>query len=178
MELNKNEIAKYLEKSVEWLKEQDQGCSIYNLPNGLTLAVGWSDGFDPEDSTVIHSVCDPSYAICAKIALNTSYMRTDLDLDFSFLYYDNGDLLDGSISIAPNEDYAKLAEYFIKDYNEVFAELEFDEDGLITSAETKYDRRKVESDYYLDDGELDGKSIREAEEYLCIEPGSLDAYLV
>jgi len=53
------------------------------------------------------------------------------------------------------------------------------EGGLrITSDEpTDYDRRAVEQDYGLEDGELDGVDIREAEQMIGEEDGALDRYI-
>lgn len=44
--------------------------------------------------------------------------------------------------------------------------------------EVDYDRRAVEKEYELEDGELDGMTIREAETYLDLEDGELDRFVI
>lgn len=44
--------------------------------------------------------------------------------------------------------------------------------------EVDYDRRAVEQEYELEDGELDGMTIREAETYLDLEDGELDRFVI
>ena len=59
-------------------------------------------------------------------------MRTDLDY-INAPYYENGDVIDIGVSISKNEDYDKLAEYFLKEY-EGLKDLEIRDDGLIISS--------------------------------------------
>lgn len=87
-------------------------------------------------------------------------------------YYKNGDVVDIEVSISENENYDKLAEYFLKEY-EGLKDLEIRDDGLIISskplktfyisvtetlkktvevrAEDKYEAIQKVSDVYHDD---------------------------
>ena len=60
-------LAKEIKSAVEWLKEEDCGCVTLKLNGTLAVCIGWSNGFDPEDETVIHSKTSPTWAICGGI---------------------------------------------------------------------------------------------------------------
>lgn len=56
-------------------------------------------------------------------------MRTDIEY-INYPYYRDGDIVDIGVSIEPNEDLDKLAEYFVESYNQI-RDLEMTEDGCI-----------------------------------------------
>ena len=96
----------------------------------LAVCVGWSDGFDPYDETVIHSKTFPTYAICAAIkAWGSDSMRTDLDW-IDAPYYEDESIYDTEQPISPDQNYKWLAENFLKDYD-ILKEMDIDENGLI-----------------------------------------------
>lgn len=127
----KNKIAKFIKESVEWLQKEQQGCCRYQLDDHLAIFVGWSAGYGDEK-------CD--YVIQAKDALDwginvgikvwtSDYMQTDYDY-LNFPYYENGDVLDIELSVAPNDDYEMLTNDMLRWYDEV-KDLELNNDGLI-----------------------------------------------
>ena len=56
-------------------------------------------------------------------------MRTDYEF-INMPYYGNGEVLATDVSIEPDEDYDKLAEYFLKEYDNM-KDLDIAEDGQI-----------------------------------------------
>ncbi len=123
-------LTKEIKAAVKWLKEKDHGCVTLKLGGTLAVCVGWSDGFDPDDETVIHSKTSPTYAICAAIkAWGSDSMRTDLDW-IDAPYYEDGSIYDTEQSISPDQNYKWLAENFLKDYD-ILKEMDIDENGLI-----------------------------------------------
>lgn len=123
-------LAKEIKAAVKWLKEEDRGCVTLKLSGTLAVCVGWSDGFDPDDETVIHSKTSPTYAICAAIkAWGSDSMRIDLDW-IDAPYYEDGSIYDTEQSISPDQNYKWLAENFLKDYD-ILKEMDIDENGLI-----------------------------------------------
>lgn len=123
-------LAKEIKAAVKWLKEEDHGCVTLKLDGTLAVCVGWSDGFDPDDETVIHSKTSPTYAICAAIkAWGSDSMRIDLDW-IDAPYYEDGSVYDTEQSISPDQNYKWLAENFLKDYD-ILKEMDIDENGLI-----------------------------------------------
>lgn len=123
-------LAKEIKAAVKWLKEEDHGCVTLKLDGTLAVCVGWSDGFDPDDETVIHSKTSPTYAICAAIkAWGSDSMRTDIDW-IDAPYYEDGSIYDTEQSISPDQNYKWLAENFLKDYD-ILKEMDIDENGLI-----------------------------------------------
>ena len=123
-------LAKEIKAAVKWLKEEDHGCVTLKLDGTLAVCVGWSDGFDPYDETVIHSKTFPTYAICAAIkAWGSDSMRTDIDW-IDAPYYEDESIYDTEQPISPDQNYKWLAENFLKDYD-ILKEMDIDENGLI-----------------------------------------------
>lgn len=123
-------LTKGIKAAVKWLKEEDRGCVTLKLDGTLAVCVGWSDGFDPDDETVIHSKTSPTYAICAAIkAWGSDSMRIDLDW-IDAPYYEDGSIYDTEQSISPDQNYKWLAENFLKDYD-ILKKMDIDENGLI-----------------------------------------------
>lgn len=63
------------------------------------------------------------------------------------------------------------------DYEIDTGDWDIEEDSNDEDDDLEYDRRKVEKQYGLEDGELDGVSIRDAEEMVGEEEGALDKFL-
>ena len=123
-------LAEDIKGAVEWLREQDCGCVTLKLNGTLAVCVGWSDGFDPDDKTVIHSKTSPTWAICAAIkAWGSDSLRTDSDY-IGALYHEDGSVYDTEMSIYPNENYKWLATNFLDEFD-VLKEMDIDENGLI-----------------------------------------------
>lgn len=124
-------LAKEIKSAVEWLVKEDlYGCITLKLNRTLAVCVGWSDGFDPDDETVIHSKSSPTWAICASIKVWTS---DSLRTDFVYInapYYKDGSVYDTEQSIYPDENYEWLAESFLDEFN-ILKDLDIDENGLI-----------------------------------------------
>ena len=131
MKLDKNEVAKWIEESVQWLIAEKQGCCRYQLDEHLAIFVGWSAGYGNEKrDDVIQDEDALDWGIDAGIKVWTSdYMQTDYDW-LNFPYYADGDVLDMSLSVPPNVNYEQLAKYLLEMYNDV-KNLELADDGLI-----------------------------------------------
>lgn len=124
-------LAKEIKSAVEWLKEKDCGCVTLKLNGTLAVCVGWSDGFDHDDETVIHSKTSPTYAICAAIkAWGSDDLRTDLDY-VDFPYYEDGSVYDTEMTVYPDDKYYLwVATNFLNEFD-TLKELDIDEKGLI-----------------------------------------------
>lgn len=116
----RNEIAKFVKESVEWLVAEQQGCCTYKLDDHLAICVGWSAGYGEEKrDDVIQAKDSYDYGINVGIKVWTSdYMQTDYDW-LNFPYYDDGEVLDMGMSIAPNDNYELIADDLLKWYGEV-----------------------------------------------------------
>ena len=134
----KKEIAKFIKDSVKWLQREQEGCCRYILDDRLAVFVGWSAGYGNEKrNDVIQAKKYWDFAINVGIKVWTSDgMWTEFDW-INFPYYENGDVLDMSLAIAPNENYKKLAEHLLRWYGEV-KELELNDNGLIIGHQCKY----------------------------------------
>lgn len=132
-EMQTKQLSQWLKDSVNWLIDHQEGCCTNKLDDHLAVCVGWSSGYPNEpDESLIQAIDDLTFAINAAIKVWTSDdMRTDLDY-INAPYYKNGDVVDIAVSISENENYDKLAEYFLKEY-EGLKDLEIRDDGLIIS---------------------------------------------
>ncbi len=133
-EMQTKQLSQWLKDSVNWLVDHQEGCCTYKLDDHLAVCVGWSGGYEDEpDESLIQGIDDLTFAINAAIKVWTSdSMRTDLDY-INAPYYENGDVIDIGISISKNEDYDKLTEDFLEEY-ERLKDLEIRDDGLIISS--------------------------------------------
>lgn len=127
-------LSKWIKESVDWLANRQEGCCTCKLDDHLAVCVGWSGGYSDEpDESLIQAIDDLTFAINAAIKVWTSDdMRTDLDY-INAPYYENGDVVDIAVSISEDEDYDKLAKYFLEEY-EKLKDLEIRDDGLIISS--------------------------------------------
>lgn len=124
-------LAKEIKSAVEWLKEEDCGCVTLKLNGTLAICVGWSDGFDPDDDTVIHSKSSPTCAICAAIkAWGSDDLRTDLDY-IDAPYYEDGSVYDIEQSIYPDDRYYIWVATCLLNEFDILKEMDIDENGLI-----------------------------------------------
>lgn len=135
-EMQTKQLSQWLKDSVNWLIDHQEGCSTYKLDDHLAVCVGWSGGYEAEpDESLIQAIDDLTFAINAAIKVWTSDdMRTDLDY-INAPYYKNGDVVDVAVSISEDEDFDKLAEYFLEEY-ERLKDLEIRDDGLIISSKS------------------------------------------
>lgn len=126
--------AAFIKESVEWLLQQDCGCCTIRLTAATQLAVGWENGFDPEDSSVIHSKSEPTWAICVGIK---AIEGDDLKTDFEWLttpYVADGDN-EGEVfsnletPLSPEDDYEKTFEYLIGEYQGLLKDYKVHRDG-------------------------------------------------
>ena len=133
-EMQTKQLSQWLKDSVNWLIDHQEGCCTYKLDDHLAVCVGWSAGYGDElREGIIQAKDEPDYAINAALKVWTSdSMRTDLDY-INAPYYENSDVVDTAVSISEDEDYDKLAEYFLEEY-ERLKDLEIRDDGLIISS--------------------------------------------
>ena len=144
----RNEIAKFVKESVEWLVAEQQGCCTYKLDDHLAICVGWSAGYGEEiRDDVIQAKDNPDYGINVGIKVWTSdaAMLTDYDW-INFPYYESGDILDMGLAIAYRDDitdgllesmdYEPLVDSLLRWYEEV-EDLELNDKGLILEEATK-----------------------------------------
>ena len=128
-------IAKFIEDAVNGLKNGEATNYRYKLDDRLAIFVGWSEGFDEDDETVIHDEEDPEYGIVAGVKVWTSDdMWTDFDY-LNFPYYENGEVLDYMTSdISPNGNYTATANLLISLYDKI-KDLNVDKDGRVVEGE-------------------------------------------
>lgn len=135
----RNEIAKFVKESVEWLVAEQQGCCTYKLDDHLAICVGWSAGYGEEiRDDVIQAKDNPDYGINVGIKVWTSdaAMLTDYDW-INFPYEEDGDVWDMGLAVTPNDNYEVIARSLLRWYDEV-KDLELDDKGLILGRVTEW----------------------------------------
>lgn len=132
-EMQTKQLSQWLKDSVNCLIDHQEGCCTYKLDDHLAVCVGWSGGYSNEpDESVIQATDDLTYAVNAALKVWTSdSMRTDLDY-INAPYYDDGEVIDFSVTISPNEDYSMLAQDFLEAYHDI-EDLVIEENGHIVS---------------------------------------------
>jgi len=126
--------AAFIKESIEWLRQEDCGCCTSRLTKNTQLAVGWENGFDPEDKTVIHSKTQPEWGIVVGIK---AIEGDDLKTDFEWLTTPHA--VDGEnagevftnleTSISPEDDAEKIFKYLFEQYKELNKEYRIYSDG-------------------------------------------------
>ena len=115
---NIKKIADFLESSISWLKEADQGCCGFPLSDDLALYIGWSSGWAEDDDTVIHSKTEPSWAIDAAVKVRNDFDCADFDF-LNYPSYKDGEYWDNAITMKPNQtrrEYRKNARWFLETF--------------------------------------------------------------
>ena len=138
MNITKDEIREFLEESIEWLIDQDMGCSTLKIDDRLAVCVGWLKGYDPDDKTVIHSKEQPEWGLNAGIKVWTS---DDLLDEYEFInapYYEDGEVVDTDVSISPDRDLDDLVDWLYDAYAGL-ATLDIEEDGKINNEKPEHD---------------------------------------
>lgn len=116
-QMQTKQLSQWLKESVDWIVDHQEGCCTFTLDDHLAVCVGWSSGYEDEpNENLIQATDDLTFAVNAALKVWTSdSMRTDIDY-INAPYYPNGDVADIAVSISKDEDYDKLAEYFLKEY--------------------------------------------------------------
>lgn len=121
---NVKKVADFLQSAVNTITTTDYTCSKFDLDEDLGLFVGWLPGYSPEDA-------DTDYIDCAATEENPVYwgvnagikIKATLWCDFEYLnspwFVNDGYVVDNDCTISKNEDYTRLARYYIKEYNAI-----------------------------------------------------------
>ena len=132
----RNDIAKFLKESVEWLIENQQGCCTQKLDEHLAVCVGWSAGYGEEKRNDVIQAKDSlewGINVGVKVWTSDSAMLTDYDW-INFPYEEDGEVLDMGMSIEPNDNYESLADTLLKWYDDM-KYLRLTDDGKIIGIE-------------------------------------------
>lgn len=131
--MNKEELAEGIRKSVEWLRQADNGCVTLKLNDILAVCVGWQNGFDEDDESIIHSKSDPTWGIvCGIKAYNTDNMRTDYDY-ISSPFSMKGNVYDTTTSVPlDDKSFERLVDYQWEEY-EILSKFKIEKNGEVLS---------------------------------------------
>lgn len=125
------ELAKWIKKSVQFLKENPDYVGTWKELNRIySLVVLWEEGWGEEKrDDVIQSSVDPNWGLCVGIKIYDEEKPLDL-----WLYpwdEETADLITESTGITPKEDYEQLAAWVLRDFEEI-KDLTPREDGSIS----------------------------------------------
>lgn len=173
--VNATKLADFIKNAVGELKSEGDGVWYFHLVDNLYFVVGAINpsAFDEENLKDLESD-ENGWVICGKIAVNIDDMQSDYELDWYMPSEESGEVWDVEWTIYKDEDYNSLAQDVIKALQYLEGRVVGD-DGVISP---EYDRRAVEQEYDLEDGELDGVSIRNAKGIIGTEEGELDRFII
>lgn len=129
--LEVNDIKKFLKESIEILTTTDYTCRKFTLDADVSLYVGWSEGFDPDDEDVIHSKENPTWGLVAGIKFRDEILWADFDALMSPTAYnpdtDDYYIICDDITLCRYTDDGALesdALYFVENYGAIREELD------------------------------------------------------
>lgn len=156
--VGRGDLASFIKNAVEGLKAGEATNYRYKIDDRLAVFVGWSEGYDPDDDGVIHSVEDPTYAITAGIKVWTSDdMWTDFDW-LNFPYEEDGEVWDNSEAVSVNYDANKLARSMYQNYDALKG-FKIAEDGKILKDDD--DKKSVKEAFLNETSDVDTAKCKE-----------------
>ena len=111
-----DKLTRFLADVIKAVREDPKpmGCHRFDLDDKLGVYVGWLNGYDPLDPSVIHANDDPKWALCVGIKEHATYwaeydaLTTPVD--------GNGDPLFEDITVLQSDSPTMLARYLLKRY--------------------------------------------------------------
>ena len=115
--LNKEAIAKFIEKAVNDLMTTDYTNNRYILDDDLAIFVGWSDGYDDKEilDYELYKENSPTWRINVGIKVRNDWDWADYDF-LDFPWYPDGEVWDTGVTVNKDEDYGKIADWMIENY--------------------------------------------------------------
>ena len=116
--ISRAEVKKWAKETAEFIAENPEYTAAYELDYGLCVAMGFEDGFDPNDTDGdIVNPEYPSYHLCMKVA---EYTPHDLDYEWMNMPYneETGDVWDTDTSFSFGEIGAVVG-WLIDEYYEI-----------------------------------------------------------
>ena len=131
MKINKKEFAKDLKEATEWLADNKKSGGCYrfhtvemddkDINKNVSIVLGWTDGFDAKEQD---KYSDDTWRLAVKVGYQpvNSMMQCDYDIDFNQVYdKKTGDVYDTEIVLYENDDFEKVADSIITEFNYVLS---------------------------------------------------------
>jgi hypothetical protein len=121
--MNKTKLIKEFTNAVEHMKKTKANGTYHWLlgtdenNNDWAIVLGWSDGFEPDESD---DCMDGTYSLCSKIAYqpNNSLMQCDYDIDWTIPYNEEtGEVDDTEIAIFSGCDLEYVVNWLLDCYS-------------------------------------------------------------
>lgn len=173
--VNATKLANFIKNAVEGLKKEGDGTWYFHLVDNLYYVIGGVNpaNYDIEDLENF-ATDENGWVICGKIAVNVDDLQSDYEMDWYMPFEQDGETWNTERELYNDEDYNSVAQDVINEL-QGFEGVVVSDNGEISP---EYDRRAVEQEYDLEDGELDGVSIRDAEDMIGTEEGELDRFII
>lgn len=173
--VNATKLANFIKNAVESLKKDGDSTWYFHLVDNLYYVIGGVNpaNYDTEDLENF-ATDEEGWVICGKIAVNVDDLQSDYEFDWYMPFEREGETWNTEREFYNDEDYNSVAQDVIYEL-QGFEGVVVGDDGEISP---EYDRRAVEQEYDLEDGELDGVSIRNAEGIIGTEEGELDRFII
>lgn len=150
-----NKLVKFMKDAYADLTQHDSDAVWhYKLGNGLYYVMacyGDPANYDQEDVKLFATSKNGVSIVLGKIAVNSDDLQSDYGWDWTMPYYeDNGDVWDTEREFYKEEDFNRVAQEIMSEY-EKMKDLEIDEEGRIIKSD------KVEESFLNETGEVDSK---------------------
>lgn len=156
--VGRGDLSSFIKNAVEGLKAGKATNYRYKLDDRLAVFVGWSEGYDPDDEALIHSIEDPTFAITVGIKVWTSDdMWTDFDW-LNFPYEKGGDIWDNSEAVSVNYNADSLARSMYQNYDALKG-FTIAKDGEILKESCE--KRPVKEAFLNETGDVDTAKCKE-----------------
>lgn len=125
------QFAKELKEAAEWLADNKEsgGCYRFHtiemddkgINKNVSIVLGWTDGFDAKEQD---KYSDDTWRLAVKVGYQpvNSMMQCDYDIDFNQVYdKETGDVYESEIVLYENDDFEKVADSIITEFNYVLS---------------------------------------------------------
>ena len=167
--LDEGKIASFIKDSIDKLQTTDYTNCKYDLDDKFALYVGWSDGYDAEDTNEyeIHSKKNPTYCINAVIGTRNDADWSDLDY-IKRPFYEDGEVYEAEWTVSPSENYSYLANSIIKTYGNMLellgaGELLTEDVAIDNDPDLNAEQVQADVDYWTDVDEAETEDVSNME---------------
>lgn len=133
IKINIKQFAKELKEAADYLADNKEsgGCYRFHtvemedkgINKNVSIVLGWTDGFNINDEDK-NKYQDGTWRLGIKVGYQpiNSMMQCDYDVDFNQVYdKETGDVYDSEIILYENDDFEKIADRMITEFNYVLS---------------------------------------------------------
>lgn len=121
--MRKEKFIESFTKAVKEMRQHKNGCYYWwldtdNNGNNWAIVLGWSDGYEEDDSD---ELSDGTWHLTAKVAYQShnSIMQCDYDVDWTMPYNEDGDVWDTDTTVYLKDNHQETVDWLINQFLEM-----------------------------------------------------------